>query len=567
MKQKATAPGLKAKLNRPGLAGSCALVASVVFALTKLALPAAICSCATGSGDMRQIDPYPSSSVAGARTITNLIGGGTVTLSDSQLIDVVILGDGYTNGTSANFFADACTWYTNLFCATGGIHPYNAFAQAFRVHAVFNASSELVQGTNEPTRNTYYRLLVDPNSSGAASGLDTVSGWWNAVDDPGGSANADFRSRLYAAIDSVSNPVNLAKYPSSLVRPLPSDSDSGYFHDAYQDYLPAISNRYSNLIVVMMLKLAPGLKEGGATKQVYSDPGDPAGTRRVMVAFGENAQHEFGHAFADLFDEYIHSRSMDAHFYNPATPSVFLLWNVSFNNERCDLLWPHLAPGGKYNSEVRSPIGRLYLGGYCASNVWHSEYVCLMNGTHSNYLCGISSDATPVALRSSQLCFWCQEIVTVRILEKTGQFARAGDPSDINERGATWYQLWEDSLRDRYYQYFDVATRIAATNANYAAQGFTGINNSFINPPCLFECDIVEYGNAIYVDGARGASANSGSKSKPLDTLLNGITQANASCASLPLVAVQPASYPGAVTFSQRAILLTDGCTPVVIGK
>src|SRR5262245_52700542 len=44
---------------------------------------------------------------------------------------------------------------------------------------------------------------------------------------------------------------------------------------------------------------------------------------------------------------------------------------------------------------------------------------------------------------ADRLCLWCEAIVTVRILEKTGALARADDPEEINELGRIWYWLWK----------------------------------------------------------------------------------------------------------------------------
>ena len=60
---------------------------------------------------------------------------------------------------------------------------------------------------------------------------------------------------------------------------------------------------------------------------------------------------------------------------------------------------------------------------------WHSEYKCLMNGSHDNYqFTQLDNDPTHLAddtikgadLRDkTRLCLWCQELVTIRLLEKT----------------------------------------------------------------------------------------------------------------------------------------------------
>jgi hypothetical protein len=48
-------------------------------------------------------------------------------------------------------------------------------------------------------------------------------------------------------------------------------------------------------------------------------------------------------------------------------------------------------------------------------------------------------------------CLWCQEIVVIRTLEKTGQLARAGDDPSINVNGEAWYRDWVAKGRAHYW--------------------------------------------------------------------------------------------------------------------
>lgn len=80
-------------------------------------------------------------------------------------------------------------------------------------------------------------------------------------------------------------------------------------------------------------------------------------------------------------------------------------------------------------------------------------------------------------------------------------------------------------------------------------------------------CDVVEYGNAVYVDSVDGHWLNRGTRAHPLKTLLDGVEKANSACPTDPLVAIQPGSYIGPITLSDRVIILTDSCDSVVIGK
>jgi hypothetical protein len=59
-------------------------------------------------------------------------------------------------------------------------------------------------------------------------------------------------------------------------------------------------------------------------------------------------------------------------------------------------------------------------------------------------------------------------VLTIRILEKTGQLAAAGDPDDINERGRRWYSHWVNTWRDRYWGAFNVNHQIDERELLYA---------------------------------------------------------------------------------------------------
>jgi hypothetical protein len=108
-----------------------------------------------------------------------------------------------------------------------------------------------------------------------------------------------------------------------------------------------------------------------------------------------------------------------------------------------------------------------------------------MNGRHENFKFTQNSSQDPTAgsdgiydpatdptasLRDNdRLCLWCQELVTLRILEKTDQLLQSGDPADVSAQGIVWYDRWVNQLRANYYTIFDVAQQIADNEARYAA--------------------------------------------------------------------------------------------------
>lgn len=501
------------------------------------------------AGSVIQIDPFP---LINGRYIPDITStNDSIVLYGNNIIDIVILGDGYLSAESTKFIDDAQKFYDKLCGYSGnpGIRPFNLFREALRVRAVWEPSANRVGAA----RNSHYRVKLD-GSGGVANDL-----WW----DGGSGADRGFRDSLYKSIDSVPSPKQIIRYPATI------ENTAG---GQLQIHWP-MRDTFSKLYVVMLLlKGTPSADTtvSGRTRPVLRY----GGPEYVRVSFGEGRWHEFGHSFGYLQDEYIDDRGTNINFNNPleADKTVFNLSNLCYDDTRCDLPWAHLAPGGTYNPDLHSLIGNLYRGGEQDLGVWHSEYKCLINGTHENYFCDLTPDS--VRLRDEiHFCFWCEEILALRLLERTNMLERPGDPVDINERGRTWYLLWRDSLREAYYNYFNVESLIVQKNACYAlyaggscascSSSCAALANRGM-PPCLPGCAIQQVDNAIYVDGAAGAAGNIGSRTSPKNTVLNGI---NATCSPGRIVFIKAGSYLTPFTASNPAILMPDSCASVIIGK
>ena len=168
--------------------------------------------------------------------------------------------------------------------------------------------------------------------------------------------------------------------------------------------------------------------------------------------------------------------------------------NLTYSDRVDDVPWVHLSPCGWHgrtaSGQAPSPlVGWLWVGGRGVHlGVWHSEYRCLMNGKHDNFQftqidaedLTANADGTYTNENGADLrywpppdpppdfCLWCQEIVTLRILEKTDQLLEDGDPGDVTSQGIVWYARWLERLRSNYYQLFDVAQQITDAEARYA---------------------------------------------------------------------------------------------------
>lgn len=390
----------------------------------------------------------------------------TVRLPESRMIDVLILGDGYTD--RAQFEGELQDWIEEFY----RLKVYDTFQGAFRVRALYRPSS----GPAGDDRQSYYRVKLT-SSGGVASGswVDGTTG-----DD------ALFRERLFDDMGTFSD-TNLRRYPESL--------DLGESNTDIGNWLGGM---YRNLTVCMFVRRANSNNVSGRAMLV-TDPDDSDKT--VRVAFGANPIHEFSHAFALLKDEYIEGRGDASTRENPSQQSVLTLSNLTYSTKVSDVPWLHLSPWGiedrQAGGDAPSPVvGWAWVGGAKHLDVWHSEYQCLMNGTHDNFLYtqneaedstsgadGVyddpdddsSSTDSGASLRDhDRFCLWCQEIATLRILEKTDQLVQSGDPSDLAECGRLWYDRWVDDLRAKYWDLFDMPQMIEDLEGAYAAMTFDG---------------------------------------------------------------------------------------------
>lgn len=379
----------------------------------------------------------------------------TIQIPENRLIDVIILGDGFT--AEADFRAALVDWLDAFYA----LAVYDRFAGAFRIRALHVPSTEPAS----TARDSYYRCRVNKDETGIFKDDD-----WGTADNADGRV---FRERLWESVDSLSG-VNLRRYSTTL--------DLGS-NQAIGNWLRDI---YRNLVVSMLVRTAASNNVSGMATNVPRP--FPDESRRVRVAFGAHTIHEFSHALALLSDEYIDGRDKSNTRVNPAVPSVFTLSNLSFSDRDEAVPWLHLSPCGRFGrtasgGEPSPLVGWLWIGGVVRHGVWHSEYRCLMNGRHDNFaftqMAALDATANPdgsytdesgARLRDrDRFCSWCQELVTIKTLEKTDQLLEAGDPDDPTEQGKTWHARWVGTLRSNYYRLFDVEQQVTDAEARFAA--------------------------------------------------------------------------------------------------
>jgi hypothetical protein len=165
-------------------------------------------------------------------------------------------------------------------------------------------------------------------------------------------------------------------------------------------------------------------------------------SQRIATAFGIGHAHELTHAFSGLRDEYI---ELD----NDAPGNTSETSNVVASNQCAQLPWQHLLPGGAQNPATMSLVGAF---GTPAQG-YHSELICLMNGTHDN----ASYYGGNGLLRDDErMCNFCREITAYRI------YSRAGILGD-DEAG---FATWKSAYRTKFFERFPFAVPAVVPQTN-----------------------------------------------------------------------------------------------------
>jgi hypothetical protein len=130
------------------------------------------------------------------------------------------------------------------------------------------------------------------------------------------------------------------------------------------------------------------------------------GSERVAACFGIGHAHEFTHAFSSLRDEYLEDDN------SPPTQ-----WSNTSNvvgTSACgELPWQHLLAGGTINpaqDELVGAFGRPQHG-------YHSELLCLLNGTHDNAAYYGGGGLLRV---EDRMCNFCREMTALRVYQRSG---------------------------------------------------------------------------------------------------------------------------------------------------
>jgi hypothetical protein len=191
-----------------------------------------------------------------------------------------------------------------------------------------------------------------------------------------------------------------------------------------------------NLVVaIMVFDTDVGRSGLSGRARRLENPSDP--TQRISAAIAHNRPHEFSHAFVRLSDEYLGAAAVGLGTDNALTNQSAYATNVVAAPDCDSLPWRHLLHGGPHNPDTEQLVGAFGT----AEMGYHSEFRCLMNGTHEN----ASFYGGDGRLRTSdRFCNHCRELTAFRISEHVG----------ILDEPATSLSTWERDHRARFYERF-----------------------------------------------------------------------------------------------------------------
>src|SRR5687767_5941075 len=86
--------------------------------------------------------------------------GSTIQIRTDRMIDVIILGDGFTD--RASFRTELEGWLADFY----SFPIYETFAGCFRIRALYTASNQAASAA----RGSYYRCKISPTASALESG-------------------------------------------------------------------------------------------------------------------------------------------------------------------------------------------------------------------------------------------------------------------------------------------------------------------------------------------------------------------------------------------------------------
>ena len=338
----------------------------------------------------------------GTGDFTDVVTGAPVpTVPVEQRVHILLFGEGYLaselyklhdhtdhSGARDN---DVDRWIDLVF----SIEPYSLFPEAFVIWYLPRASNTTIR---DPNPDTAFQVPVDVSSFAQMGSVPTDG------------ATAQI---AWAAIDDHLFP--------------PADFTGPAF-------------RRARNAVAAFLIFDPDYDQASVSGLATSLQNPADANQRIAAAFGVGHAHEFTHSFANVRDEYMETS-------NSAPSSWSGTSNVVGTNVCGDLPWSHLLYGSTINPSVDGLVGAFgdpSLG-------YHSELLCLMNGTHDNgEFYGTSTGScspTSCTLRSEdRMCNYCRETTALRVFQRTG-ILPVDDDTAVAE--------WAASYRTPFYAQYE----------------------------------------------------------------------------------------------------------------
>ncbi len=368
----------------------------------------------------------------GTGDFDDIVTGSPIpTIPVERRMHVLLLGEGYTSADLPLFHDhgdheagrqnDVDRWVDLVF----GIEPYSLFPQAFVVWYLPRASTTSIRDANP---DTAFQVPL------------TFGGSLPQMARP--EATGPTSQRLFAALE---------QHP--------------YAQGAESSQRGSLRNFVASFLIFDPERGQASVS-GLATS--LSNPDDTS--VRIDAAFGLGHAHEFTHAFAGLRDEYLENDNSAPNDWQATS-------NVVGTNVCSELPWAHLLQGSAINPDAAGLVGAF---GTEAIG-YHSELLCLLNGTHDNgeYYAGTGGacQQSSCTLRvEDRMCNFCREISAYRT------FARSG----VLDNDSSGFQVWQDQYRMAFYERFGL--RVPGVDFEGSLPQSNDVRNPAQGQPIFEDC-------------------------------------------------------------------------------
>lgn len=346
----------------------------------------------------------------GSGGITNFATKQMLQLPVENRVHLLMLPEGYLASELAQFDTDIQEWLTAIW----KVDIYSLHRNALVVWKLPQASTQHVAAGSPQSAQTAFAVPLTTAGTGVGTSGFTATA-----------------AKIWAAVGTF-------HYPTF-----------GYYGSGGR------TSYLAKNIVPHILVFNPAKGKSGMSGRTVTLTNPEDSKQKLSTAIAMNLAHEFTHAFGRLGDEYLDDNLGNLGQSNALMNESRYLHNVVKAPTCDDLPWKHLLVGSTINPTTDQLVGAF--GN--ATNGYHSELKCLMNGTHDNkiYYGGNGSLRT-----SGRLCNFCRELLTFRIYERT---AMLPDPT-------TSYATWVATYRQAFYDAFafQVPGTVPQENSNGEAK-------------------------------------------------------------------------------------------------